>query len=361
MKDRLSALLVVLLLSPAFPVSAQVAAEDPALAARIATPLREELLNRMDSWRPILFPATENDEVRARYGARYDALQQAVRGQKHPGDIARSKYAFNQLLEDALHERYKQEKRAATTSDKFGAYRDQAARRAEASAASETAAAVVAREASRRVADLPQIPAATLFDGSMIGGQTAPPPPPAVPVLPSRSLAGFTMLPPTVVPRSLYVEAQDAQGYDRYRKVREILISQGVDSKIILLLALSQQESRFNPKATSRVGARGLMQIMPETAGDYGVTNADDLYDPAVNIRVGIEHFKRLCAQFAGAGMCGSAGFDTTRRGSALATASWNAGEGNVIKYGGVPPFQETRDFVKKVLAYYDKFAAMLK
>lgn len=159
-------------------------------------------------------------------------------------------------------------------------------------------------------------------------------------------------------------------GIERYAKVRAILIDQGASPRLvdmgikravaenfdpILLLALSQQESNFNPRARSKVGARGLMQIMPATASDYGVTDPDQLYDPATNYRVGIQHFKRLCNVFSDAGMCGEGEFDPKQRGAIDVMASWNAGEGSVLKHKGMPPFEETRDFVEKVFGYYEK------
>lgn len=162
-----------------------------------------------------------------------------------------------------------------------------------------------------------------------------------------------------------------AAGVERYAKVRAILIAQGASPRIVdmgieravaedfdplLLLALSRHESNFNPNAKSKAGARGLMQIMPATASDYGVTDPDALYDPETNYRVGIRHFKRLCSVFSGAGMCREGGFDPKRRGAIVTMASWNAGAGNVLKHKGVPPFEETRDFVEKVFEYYEKF-----
>lgn len=162
------------------------------------------------------------------------------------------------------------------------------------------------------------------------------------------------------------IEAARAVGVERYAKIRAILIAQGASPRIVdmgieravtedfdplLLLALSRHESNFNPNAKSKAGARGLMQIMPATASDYGVSDPDALYDPATNYRVGIRHFKRLCNMFS----CGEGEFDPKRRGAIVTMASWNAGEGNVLKHKGVPPFEETRDFIEKVFGYYEK------
>lgn len=102
-----------------------------------------------------------------------------------------------------------------------------------------------------------------------------------------------------------------------------------------LVKAIIHTESGFNPRALSKPGAQGLMQLMPATAGMYGVANA---FDPAENIRAGTRHIKYLIDRYHDIG---------------LALAAYNAGEGNVNKYGGIPPFAETQDYVKRVLSRY--------
>jgi soluble lytic murein transglycosylase-like protein len=98
-------------------------------------------------------------------------------------------------------------------------------------------------------------------------------------------------------------------------------------------------ESAFNPKAVSRKGARGLMQLMPETAAQYGVKN---IWDPAENIAAGAMHLSYLLSVYGG---------DLVR-----SLAAYNAGENAVSRYGGVPPFAETRLYVRKgLVAYYGK------
>jgi len=99
-----------------------------------------------------------------------------------------------------------------------------------------------------------------------------------------------------------------------------------------LVRAVIQVESAFNPRARSNKGAMGLMQLMPATARQYGVRNA---YKEAANLDAGVRHLKMLLDRFA------------VRE----AIAAYNAGEAAVLRFGGVPPFRETRAYVERVLA----------
>lgn len=101
-----------------------------------------------------------------------------------------------------------------------------------------------------------------------------------------------------------------------------------------LLKAIAYNESRFQADATSSVGAMGIMQLMPSTASAMGV---QDAYDPYQNIMGGAKLLSTLSDMYDG--------------NLSLMIAAYNAGSGNVAKYGGIPPFQETQDYVAKVLS----------
>ena len=105
-----------------------------------------------------------------------------------------------------------------------------------------------------------------------------------------------------------------------------------------LIRAVMQTESAFHPFAVSRAGAEGLMQLMPALADEMGVS---DSFDPRDNIMGGARYLKRL--------------LDYHNGNLDLALASYNAGPGNVQRYGGIPPFRETRKYVKTIKALYAK------
>lgn len=109
----------------------------------------------------------------------------------------------------------------------------------------------------------------------------------------------------------------------------------GVDAKF--LKSIAKCESDFDPACVSHSGATGIMQLMPATAAELGVS---DSYDPYQNIMGGAQYISELLDKYNG---------DTS-----LALAAYNAGSGNVAKYGGIPPFTETQNYVKKVLGYYN-------
>jgi len=108
----------------------------------------------------------------------------------------------------------------------------------------------------------------------------------------------------------------------------------------LLLAAVVESESQFVAHAVSHCGAVGLMQLLPSTGKDYGVKN---LRDPYANIDAGSRYLGRLLRRFDGR--------------ADLALAAWNTGPEVVARFGCVPPYRETQDFVKRVLDRYDRYA----
>ncbi len=124
-------------------------------------------------------------------------------------------------------------------------------------------------------------------------------------------------------------------------EIRAAATQHGVDEAVVR--AIIHAESSFNPNALSRVGAQGLMQLMPATARRFGVSNS---FDPGQNIRGGVQYLAWLLKRYNG---------DLT-----LAAAGYNAGEGAVDKYKGVPPYSETRRYVERVRVLADRYRGVL-
>ena len=130
-------------------------------------------------------------------------------------------------------------------------------------------------------------------------------------------------------------QAPDATGVLQATPYGEIISAMseahGVDP--LLVRALIQVESNYQARAKSRKGAMGLMQLMPSTARTYNVRNP---FDPKANIEAGIKHLKGLIDRLGEV---------------KLALAAYNAGEGAVEKFNGVPPYRETKSYVSRILA----------
>ena len=134
---------------------------------------------------------------------------------------------------------------------------------------------------------------------------------------------------------SQFFSAKDSSQYDSL--IHEFSKKYQVD--FALIKAIIRAESGFNPAAVSRKGARGLMQLMPETALRLNVSNS---FNPRDNIEGGVKYIKHLLSLFN----------DDLR----LSLAAYNAGENVVAEVRSVPPYRETVDYVKKVLSYYQSY-----
>ena len=133
------------------------------------------------------------------------------------------------------------------------------------------------------------------------------------------------------------VDAED----DIDAHIKDVAARYGVPADLVV--AVIEAESDNNPRAVSRRGARGLMQLMPKTARTLGV---QDPFDPRANIDAGVRHLRALMDRFD--------------NNLPLVLAAYNAGEVAVIKHRGVPPYRETRAYVKRILKKLDRRTASL-
>ena len=133
------------------------------------------------------------------------------------------------------------------------------------------------------------------------------------------------------------VTANPANGYDEV--IQDASSRHSLDADLIR--AVIKAESDFNSNARSNKGAMGLMQLMPDTAR---LLNVPDAYNPYANIDGGVRYLKMLLGRYQG---------DVT-----LSLAAYNAGSGAVDKHGGVPPYAETREYVRRVLQFWDQYRA---
>ena len=142
------------------------------------------------------------------------------------------------------------------------------------------------------------------------------------------------LLPAPTLPKpkvDVFTEFKAVPANEAYEDIiQEAAITYEMDPNLIR--AVMQAESAFHPYALSRTGAEGLMQLMPDLSDEMGVSNA---FDPRENIMGGVRYLKRLLDYHDG-------NLD-------LALASYNAGPGNVDRYGGVPPFRETKNYVRTI------------
>lgn len=150
---------------------------------------------------------------------------------------------------------------------------------------------------------------------------------------PDTKLHGDGQMPATYNPNTASQPSRSANRNAFDHVIRTAAMRYGVDPALIK--AIIHTESAFNPNARSPVGAMGLMQLMPGTARDMGVVNA---YDPIQNIDGGVKYLAWLKSQFGN--------LDHV-------IAAYNAGLGNVRRYGGIPPFRETQNYVRSVNGRY--------
>jgi len=143
------------------------------------------------------------------------------------------------------------------------------------------------------------------------------------PVAPVAVVAPLAAVVPALIP----AEVLAARPYAEL--ISTVAASHKLDARLVH--AVIEQESNYQARARSKKGARGLMQLMPDTARQYGVRNS---YDPKANLEAGVRHLKDLMSRLE----------------LPMALAAYNAGEGTVRRFGGLPPYPETQAYVRNIL-----------
>ncbi|MDE2491503.1 MAG: lytic transglycosylase domain-containing protein [Elusimicrobia bacterium] len=348
---RLAFLLAVLSV-PAAAASSAGVASSTGTAAEV--PGKADLLARIDAWSAQLPPPNAANAFSAVYAPRLARIKAAAKAAATAAALARPRRDLAAWEKSFLRDSYDDDKARGLTTQAFSAYAADRSGSVESAAALSAAfgrarreqAAVSALQGSLVAANADG--GAALFDGGAASAGAAD--------------ATAVSVPPPLDPKDPA----------RYAKVRDILVSEGVSAKIVdaaiqeairqgadplLVLAVVKKESSFNPRATSSAGARGLMQLLPGTARNMGVSNAGLLYNVKTNLRAGIRYLKQLWDQFTDIDMRALSRIDPwSSHDVKAAVAAYNAGPGAVQKYDGVPPYRETRDYVKVVLRYYEQF-----
>jgi soluble lytic murein transglycosylase-like protein len=146
---------------------------------------------------------------------------------------------------------------------------------------------------------------------------------PVAAVAPEAPVASFVPLALALVPEAV-LAARPYAGL-----ISTVAATHKLDARLVH--AVIEQESNYQARARSKKGAKGLMQLMPDTARQYGVRNS---YDPKANLEAGVRHLKDLMSRLE----------------LPLALAAYNAGEATIKRYGGVPPYAETQNYVRSIL-----------
>jgi soluble lytic murein transglycosylase-like protein len=177
------------------------------------------------------------------------------------------------------------------------------------------------------------------------GAETAASAAPAMPALPAGAGAASNAAPPAPAQNSRPQPARAPSprlGFDRSlgvprtpygKQIYKIALRYALNP--LMMAAVVEAESDFNPRAVSRKGACGLMQVLPSTARRFGLHRRRDLFNPLKNLETGARYLRWLIDRF---------GDDAAR-----VLAAYNAGEGSVERFGGLPPFRETRDYVSSI------------